>query len=184
MSNAAYERCAQQPSPSVSAERILACVVEVNRRKRCKAGDGDPLVVCRRNLVSGSQCSERHQIGARQRVAVNSVCQSSNGGRIASTSAHRDCASRLRALPCMLALLSSDLTYILKQRQFNGPCERPSQFWQRSAPFAGTRVSFTKMARAIIEEAERGRPNSESATPSLVVSNPVARRIPELVRAA
>jgi hypothetical protein len=90
----------------------------------------------------------------------------------------------LRALPCMLALLSSDLTYILKQRQFNGPCERPSQFWQRSAPFAGTRVSFTKMARAIIEEAERGRPNSESATPSLVVSNPVARRIPELVRAA
>jgi hypothetical protein len=43
--------------------------------------------------------------------------------------------------------VSSDLAYILKQRQFNGPCERPSQPWQRSESFAGTRVSFTKMAR-------------------------------------
>jgi hypothetical protein len=80
--------------------------------------------------------------------------------------------------------VNSDLAYVLKQRQFNGPYERLSQPWQRGAPFAGTRVSFTKMAHAIIEEAERGRPKSESATPSLVVSNPVARRIPELVRAA
>ena len=32
--------------------------------------------------------------------------------------------------------VNSDLAYVLKQRQFNGPCERPSQPWQRSAPFA------------------------------------------------
>jgi hypothetical protein len=66
----------------------------------------------------------------------------------------------------------SDLAYILKQRLFNGPCERPGQFWERSAPFAGTRVSFTKMARAIIDEAERPRPESERAAPQLA-SNPV-----------
>jgi hypothetical protein len=78
----------------------------------------------------------------------------------------------------------SDLAYILKQRQFNGPCERPSQPWQRSESFAGTRVSFTKMARAIIEKAERQLSKSKSAVPHLAASNPVARRVLELARAA
>jgi hypothetical protein len=54
--------------------------------------------------------------------------------------------------------VNSELAYIPKQRQFNGPFERPGQPWQRSMPFAGTRVSFTKMARAIIEKAERQCP--------------------------
>jgi hypothetical protein len=80
--------------------------------------------------------------------------------------------------------VNSDLAYILKQRQFNGPCERPSQPWQRSESFAGTRVSFTKMARAIIEEADRRQLKSERAAPYLAVTSPVAQRIPELVRAA
>jgi hypothetical protein len=78
----------------------------------------------------------------------------------------------------------SDLEYILKQRRFNGHFERPSQFWQRSTPFAGTRVSFTKMARAIIEKAERRQSKSERAAPQLVVSNPVAQQGSKLARAA
>jgi hypothetical protein len=80
--------------------------------------------------------------------------------------------------------VSSDLVYVLKQRRFNGPYERPGLPWQPSAPFAGTRVSFTKMARLIIEEAERRWPTSESPTPHLAASNPVARRDLKLARAA
>ena len=79
--------------------------------------------------------------------------------------------------------VNSDLAYILKQRQFNGPYERPSLPYQRSSPFAGTRVSFTKMARVIIEEAERRRPKSESTAP-LSASNPVARPVLEPAMAA
>jgi hypothetical protein len=80
--------------------------------------------------------------------------------------------------------VSSDLAYVLKQRRFNGPYERPGLPYQPSAPFAGTRVSFTKMARVIIEKAERRRPTSESPTPHLAASNPVARRDLKLARAA
>jgi hypothetical protein len=77
----------------------------------------------------------------------------------------------------------SDLDYILKQRRFNGRFERPSQFYERSASFRGTRVSFTKMARAIIAEAERRRPESKRAAPQLA-SNSVAWHGPDLARAA
>ena len=86
----------------------------------------------------------------------------------------------LHARPAVI----SDLAYILKQRQFNGPYERPGLPYQRSAPFAGTRVSFTKMARAIIEEAERQQSKSEKVLPHLVASNPVARRVLERAKAA
>ena len=78
----------------------------------------------------------------------------------------------------------SDLAYILKQRQFNGPYERPSLPYQRSAPFAGTRVSFTKMARAIIEEAERRQSKSEKVRPHSAAENPITGCVPDLARAA
>jgi hypothetical protein len=80
--------------------------------------------------------------------------------------------------------VSSDLSYVLKQRQYNGPFERPGQFYQKRAPFAGTRVSFTKMARAIIEGAERRAEASNSVTALLAVSHPNAQRVPEIARAA
>jgi hypothetical protein len=76
----------------------------------------------------------------------------------------------------------SDLAYVLKQHRFKGPFERPGEFWQRSAPFAGTRVSFTKMARAIIEETERRQ--SKRVAPRLVVSNPVTGRASKQAEAA
>ena len=78
----------------------------------------------------------------------------------------------------------SDLAYILKQRLFNGPFERPSQPWQASAPFAGTRVSFTKMARLIIEEAERRQSKSEKVPPHSAAENPITGCVPDLARAA
>ena len=80
--------------------------------------------------------------------------------------------------------IRSDLAYILKQRQFNGPYERPSLPYQRSAPFAGTRVSFTKMARAIIEEAERRQSKSEQVPPHSAAENPITGCVPDLARAA
>jgi hypothetical protein len=69
--------------------------------------------------------------------------------------------------------IRSDLAYILKQRRFNGPFEQFGLPYERSEPFAGTRVSFTKMARSIIRETERRELKNERAAPRLVVSNPI-----------
>jgi hypothetical protein len=80
--------------------------------------------------------------------------------------------------------IKSDLDYVLKQRRFNGPYERPGLPYQRSEPFAGTRVSFTKMARLIIEKTERQRSKSRNVAPPLVVSNPVMGRAPKQAEAA
>jgi hypothetical protein len=78
--------------------------------------------------------------------------------------------------------VNSDLAYVLKQRRFNGPFERLGQPYERSAPFAGTRVSFTKTARAIIERIKREqRTASESNN---ATGRPVAQRILDLARAA
>lgn len=101
-----------------------------------------------------------------------------------------------RAKPCEPAesvnlharpAVSSDLAYVLKQRRFNGPFERPGQPYEKSAPFAGTRVSFTKMARAIIQSTEsqqRTASKSSDAAALSHVRHPIAQRIVELARAA
>ena len=80
--------------------------------------------------------------------------------------------------------VNSDLAYVLKQRRFNGPYERPGLPYQRSSSFAGTRVSFTKMARAIIEEAERRQSKSEKVRPHLAAENAITGCVPDLARAA
>lgn len=49
----------------------------------------------------------------------------------------------------------SDVEYILKEHQFAGPFEKPGSFWEKSEAIAGTRVSWTKTARAVIKRAER-----------------------------
>jgi hypothetical protein len=49
----------------------------------------------------------------------------------------------------------SDIDYQTKQHHFCGPFERrANRFWQEGEPFAGTRVAWTKGARAITERAE------------------------------
>jgi hypothetical protein len=82
---------------------------------------------------------------------------------------------------------SSDLGYVLKQRRFNGPYERPGNFYQKGEPIVGTRVSFTKMARVIIRSTEsQQRTASKSSDGAALshVSHPIAQRIVELARAA
>ena len=60
----------------------------------------------------------------------------------------------------------SDLGYVLKQRQFNGPFEH-GRFYEKGEPITGTRVSFTKMALAII-----GRAEGEQATNKRTLAEP------------
>jgi hypothetical protein len=68
------------------------------------------------------------------------------------------------------------LAYILKPRQFKGHYELPNQPWQRASRSLEDAFSFTKMARAIIEKAERHRrPESERSAPQLAANNPIIR---------
>jgi hypothetical protein len=80
--------------------------------------------------------------------------------------------------------IRSDLAYILKQRRFNGPFERFGLPYERSEAFAGTRVSFTKVAHSIIRETERRELKNERAAPRLVVSNPITARSSKQAEAA
>jgi len=79
----------------------------------------------------------------------------------------------------------SDLDYVLKQRRFNGRYERPGQFYEKGEPIVGTRVSFTKMARSIIEKAKHQMATkAKSLSAPVRVSKPIARRVVELARRA
>jgi hypothetical protein len=79
----------------------------------------------------------------------------------------------------------SDLGYVLKQRRFNGRYERPGNFYQKGEPIVGTRVSFTKMARVIIERTKQQMaPKAKGLGAPVRVSKPIARRVVELARRA
>lgn len=75
----------------------------------------------------------------------------------------------------------SDIQYVLKQHRWCGEHEKKLGFYQKGEPFTGTRVSFTKEARTVIERTEaRAAALTERLTvkakpPALrvIVSNPL-----------